>query len=74
MMATPKDLARSLARENHAESISHLATLVRIPSLTGEEGEVQRHIAKLLSGLGAVTESLEPDTKARRIDPISRST
>ncbi len=64
MMATPNDLARSLARENHAESISHLATLVRIPSLTGEEGEAQRHIAELLSGLGAVTESLEPDTKA----------
>ena len=50
---TPKDLARSLARENNAESIAHLATLVRIPSLTGEEGEAQRHVAELLNGLGA---------------------
>ena len=63
-MTSPKDLARSLVRENHAESISHLASLVRIPSLTGEEGEAQRHIAELLSGLGAVTEQLEPDIKA----------
>ena len=45
MMTTPKDLARSLARENHEESISQLAALVRIPSLTGEEGEAQRHVA-----------------------------
>ena len=64
MSSTPKDLARNFARENHAESIAQLATLVRIPSLTGEEGEAQRHVAGLLSGLGAVTESLEPDTKA----------
>ena len=63
-MTTPKELARSLARENHAESIAQLTALVRIPSLTGEEGEAQRHVAELLSGLGAVTESLEPDIKA----------
>jgi acetylornithine deacetylase len=61
---TPKALARSLARENHAESISHSATLVRIPSIAGEEGEAQRHVAEHLSGLGAATESLEPNTKA----------
>lgn len=65
-MTTPttKDMALGLARENHAESISQLAALVRIPSLTGEESEAQQHIAGLLRGLDAATESLEPDTAA----------
>jgi len=62
--ATAKDQALGLARDNQAESIARLADLVRIPSLTGEEGEAQRHVAELLGGLGAATELLEPDTEA----------
>lgn len=62
--ATAKDQALGLARDNQAESVARLAELVRIPSLTGEEGEAQRHVAGLLRGLGAATELLEPDTEA----------
>ncbi len=59
-----KDRALALARENEAESVARLADLVRIPSLTGEEGEAQTHVAELLRQLGAVTDLLEPDTAA----------
>lgn len=38
-----------------------LATLVRIPSLTGEEGKAQAHMAGLLRDLGAETVVEEPD-------------
>lgn len=64
MSSAPKNLALKIANENNAESIAGLADVVRIQSLTGEEGEAQRHIAGLLEELGAVTESLEPDIKA----------
>jgi len=52
------------ASSNRDRSIEALASLVRVPSLTGEEGDAQTHVAGLLNDLGAETESLEPDVAA----------
>lgn len=56
--------ALELAREGRERSIVELQTLVRIPSLTGEEGAAQAHMAARLRGLGARTEVAEPDVAA----------
>lgn len=61
---TPKEKALELAATGTGESLECLATLLRIPSLTGEEGEAQKHLARLLRDIGGETESLEPDIKA----------
>ena len=58
---TPREEALSLAAKGREESIAALATLVRIPSLTGEEGKAQAHVAALLKDLGAETVVAEPD-------------
>lgn len=62
----PDTLTEALDRasSNRDRSIEALASLVRVPSLTGEEGDAQTHMAGLLSDLGADTESLEPDVAA----------
>lgn len=52
------------ASSNRDRSIEALASLVRVPSLTGEEGDAQTHVAGLLDDLGAETVSLEPDVAA----------
>lgn len=52
------------ASSNRDRSVEALASLVRVPSLTGEEGDAQTHVAGLLNDLGAETESLEPDVAA----------
>ncbi len=52
------------ASSNRDRSIEALASLVRVPSLTGEEGDAQTHMAGLLDDLGAETVSLEPDVAA----------
>lgn len=59
-------LAEALDRASSSRdrSIEALAALVRVPSLTGEEGDAQTHMAGLLDDLGAETESLEPDVAA----------
>jgi len=56
-----RDEALALAARSRDESIAALATLVRIPSLTGEEGKAQAHLAGLLQELGAETTLAEPD-------------
>lgn len=56
--------ALDLAARSRERSVEALASLVQVPSLTGEEGEAQTHMATLLRGLGAETESLEPDIAA----------
>jgi acetylornithine deacetylase len=62
----PDTLTEALDRasSNRDRSIEALASLVRVPSLTGEEGDAQTHMAGLLSDLGAETETLEPDVAA----------
>jgi acetylornithine deacetylase len=43
--------------------------LVRIPSITGDEGAVQDLVASLLADAGLVVERLEPPLDAVRVDP-----
>ena len=68
MNATPMkqaiNRALAMARESHERSIEELRALVRIPSLTGEEGAAQQHMAGKLQQLGAKTTSAEPDVAA----------
>ena len=45
-------------------SVAALADLVRIPSLTGEEGRAQHHMADALRRLGAEVTLAEPDVPA----------
>ena len=56
-----RDEAMKLAVMGHEESIAALAALVRIPSLTGEEGKAQSHLVKSLKSIGAETIVAEPD-------------
>ena len=56
--------ALNLAARSRDRSVEALAALVQVPSLTGEEGQAQTHMAKILRGLGAETETLEPDIAA----------
>lgn len=55
--------ARALdaAGGSRGRSVDDLAELVRIPSLTGEEGRAQAHLADVLASLGAEVELVEPD-------------
>ena len=46
-----------------------LARLVRLPSITGDEGAVQELVAELLSVAGARVERLDPDPEKVRRDP-----
>jgi acetylornithine deacetylase len=56
--------ALALAAASEARSIAALADFVRIPSLTGEEGPSQAHIAAWLAASGAEVDSTEPDIEA----------
>jgi len=55
------EAALAHARRNQSRSVEALAELVRIPSLTGEEGEAQARVADILRAMGAEVESSEPD-------------
>jgi acetylornithine deacetylase len=46
-----------------------VARLVRVPSVTGDEGAVQDLVAELLAEIGTRVERLEPDPVAARDDP-----
>jgi acetylornithine deacetylase len=46
-----------------------LTRLVRVPSITGDEGAIQDVVATLLAEAGARVERLEPDPAAARADP-----
>jgi acetylornithine deacetylase len=63
MDATIND-AIAHARKNRERSISALVDLVQIPSLTGEEGDAQDHLASLLRDSGAEVDIQEPDIGA----------
>ena len=50
-------------------TIAALERLVRVPSVTGDEGAVQDAVAELLADAGARVERLDPDPAAARADP-----
>ena len=56
--------AVALARNSEERSVEELRALVRIPSLTGEEGPAQQYMADKLQRLGAKTTIAEPDIAA----------
>ena len=56
--------AIELAQAGHERSVAALAEFVRIPSLTGEEGEAQDFLAGKLRALGAAVDLTEPDVEA----------
>lgn len=58
------DQALALAAAGRDGSVAALAALVRVPSLTGEEGAAQAHVAGLLREIGADTVVAEPDVRA----------
>ena len=58
---TPHEEALTLAAVGREESVAALSDLVRIPSLTGEEGEAQAHVGACLHDLGAECIVAEPD-------------
>ena len=60
-MANETSDALALARAGESLSIGELRDLIRIRSLTGEEGSGQAHIAGLLRALGAEVTIAEPD-------------
>jgi acetylornithine deacetylase len=62
--AQPHSAALALAAAGRDESVVALAALVRVRSLTGEEGEVQAHVLARLRDLGAETLVAEPDVAA----------
>lgn len=61
---SPCDQALALAAAGREESAAALAALVRVPSLTGEEGAAQQHVAAKLGDLGAEVSLQEPDIAA----------
>jgi acetylornithine deacetylase len=61
---SPRDEALALAAAGREESIAALSELVRVPSLTGEEGPAQHHLAGRLEAIGAGISFLEPDVEA----------
>ncbi|MGH7266128.1 MAG: M20/M25/M40 family metallo-hydrolase [Candidatus Rokuibacteriota bacterium] len=63
-MASPVGRALRAAAAERERSVDALRALVRIPSLTGEEGDAQAHVAGLLKALGAETHLAEPDVHA----------
>ena len=64
LAATSKlDDALALVERNRERSVRALSDLVRIPSLTGEEGAAQESVAATLRTIGAAVEVLEPDVE-----------
>ena len=63
MTGDPKT-ALQLATNNRDRSVAMLREFVRIPSLTGEEGEAQKYLAAVLENAGAEVVMEEPDVAA----------
>ncbi|MDX1527477.1 MAG: M20/M25/M40 family metallo-hydrolase [Gammaproteobacteria bacterium] len=63
-MSDGSENALTLASASRERSVESLRALVRIPSLTGEEGPAQSYVAELLKKLGAETELLPLDVAA----------
>ena len=62
-MSAALERALALAEAGAARSVENLRALVRVPSLTGEEGDAHRHMAALLGDIGAHTEVLALDVE-----------
>lgn len=56
--------ALGIAAAHRERSIEALRSLVRVPSLTGEEGDAQTAVAAHLRAIGAEVQTLEPDVRA----------
>ncbi|WP_374449205.1 M20/M25/M40 family metallo-hydrolase [Stella sp.] len=63
-MAEGLKRALALAAAGRERSVAALADLVRVPSLTGEEGAAQQHLAARLRAIGAEIDLTEPDVAA----------
>lgn len=63
-MAEGLKRALELAAAGRGRSVAALADLVRVPSLTGEEGAAQQHLAQRLGAIGAEVDLTEPDVPA----------
>jgi acetylornithine deacetylase len=64
------DLERSvLAAIDDARAAADLQALVRIPSVTGSEEDVQAAMAEAMAGAGLSVERIEPDPSAIAADP-----
>lgn len=61
--ASKLDRALALVDRDRERSVRVLADLVRIPSLTGEEGHAQDSVASMLRAAGAKVEMMEPDVE-----------
>ncbi|OGO80134.1 MAG: hypothetical protein A2Y21_06540 [Clostridiales bacterium GWC2_40_7] len=55
--------------ENQTAIIGFLQDLIRIPSVTGEEGPIQRFIAKQLNEMGLTVDAFEPSLDSLRKHP-----
>ena len=62
--STEAEKAIAIARSSTQRSMDLLASLIRIRSLTGEEGEAQAFLAALVRSLGAEVVLEEPDVQA----------
>jgi acetylornithine deacetylase len=60
----PGAAALMLAKSQTARSVAALAEIVRIRSLTGEEGRAQTRMAEILSAAGAQVTQAEPNVEA----------
>jgi acetylornithine deacetylase len=67
--ALREDERRAVDAVEAGWTIDALTDLVRIPSVTGDEGAVQDRMAALLAEAGARVERLEPDPATARADP-----
>ena len=63
-MTGDPETALQLAIKNGDRSVAMLREFVRIPSLTGEEGEAQKYLAAVLKNAGAEVVMEEPDVAA----------
>ncbi len=63
-MSAAIERALALAKSSEERSIGELRALVQIPSLTGEEGPAQQHMAEKLRAAGSTVSVAEPDVAA----------
>ncbi|MGN1030253.1 MAG: ArgE/DapE family deacylase [Butyricicoccaceae bacterium] len=56
-------------QEHRDESISFLQSIIRIPSVTGDEGSIQAYIAQYLEQLGLSVDSFIPDLEELKRHP-----
>ena len=81
-MVYQEEKALKLAAQSQLESVNLLQKLVRIASLTGEEGEAQNFLSTILKDLSGEVRMLAPDIatllkhfqKLHNIQPIGNMT